>query len=37
MQQWVEMGQFDMSDIDKWLGLSFFDVAVKIYRTCLLV
>ena len=23
-----------MSDIDEWLVLSFFDVVVKIYRTC---
>ena len=24
-----------MSDINKWLGLSFFDAVVKIYRTCI--
>ena len=28
-----KMGKFGMSDIDKWLGLRFFDVVVKIYIT----
>ena len=32
---WI--GLIRLSSIDKWLGLSFFDVVVKWYRTCWLV